>query len=70
MPDDLGPTLHRAGLLAQEGLFEAQGLTKPTCWLLDRKNLAAACHAAGYTLKPAKDQELVLQPTKSPRAAK
>jgi len=67
---DLGPVLQRAGLLAHEDLVQAQGLRTPDCWLFDRKSLAAACHAAGYALKPQKDQGLVVLPARPSRRGK
>jgi hypothetical protein len=67
MPEDLGTVLKRAGLLAHSGVIEAQELSTPACWLLDRKNLAAACHAAGLTLKQPRDQALTLKPAKGHR---
>ena len=67
VPEDLGPDLRKADLLAADGLFEGQGLTSPHCWILNRKNLAAACHAAGYTLKQPKDQRIVVRPSKRAR---
>jgi uncharacterized protein len=70
MSEDLGTVLKKAGLLAHDGAVEAQELSTPACWLLDRKNLAAACHAAGLTLKQPRDQGLTLHPAKEPRRRK
>lgn len=64
---NLGPLLQRAGLLAHPAPVDSPTLRTPSCWLLLRKNLAAACHEAGYALKPARDQDLAVQFGKPPR---
>lgn len=70
IPEDLGPVLRKADVLAHDGLFEAQGLIYPSCWLLDRKNLAAACHGAGYSLKAARGQGVIVARAKSPKRSR
>ncbi|MBM4063294.1 MAG: ATP-binding protein [Planctomycetes bacterium] len=53
--DDLGPVLQRLGVLAHDRLVEGQLPRGPLlCWILDRKQLAAACHAADLVLKQPK----------------
>lgn len=60
---DLGRTLQAAGLLAAPDAFEAQGpRSKFLCWLLDRKQLAAACHRADLPLKAARSQSVAVHP--------
>ncbi len=61
-PCELSPVLAAARLLADEAVYEARELaaTVRECWLFDRRNLAAACHAVGYALKAARDQQVTV----------